>query len=220
MSELKKSYTIPSTQARLSPSVDFVGYIYAQFLPISGIDAVNRIATNILTNAMGQGLSNTGVLIGGVTNMSESFSRDIYARRVLGNYEVIQNVPGKITCTLSMDKVIFYNDNNKLDNILDINYNGAIKQSAPLMIVKTMEDAGGNMKTIMFLDCWFKSETITYDLSSKLLTVSKLNMDCARIFAPIDMREEGKSFITNTINNVTGVNVNNIGASFNLNLPI
>lgn len=209
MTELKKNLTIPFTQGRLTQSVDFSGYVFAQFSPLNGIDALISGFSNAITQP--------GTLLAGITNMTETFTKDIHNRYVAGNYESIQSVPGSIAVNLTLDKVIFYKDNSVLESVFDMNYNGFIKQNAPLMIMKNMEDPQGNIKNVLFIDCWCKNETISYSLDGKTLIASKIQMECARVFAPADMR----STLLNVGSNVIQAGITNVtGKIFNLNLPI
>lgn len=218
MSEIKKSYTIPSTQARLSPSVDFVGYIYPQFLSIGSLGTLTGI--DVLISSLGSSVKQSGFLLAGITNMQETFARDVYSRRALGNYEVIQNVPGKVSVSLTLDKVIFYNDSNLLDSLLQVNYNGSIKQTMPLMIIKNMQSPNDEMKTIIFLDCWFKNEQITYDLSGKILTTSRFSVECARVFTPLDILDSGLNALISAVPEIQQISNAFSQASFSLDLPI
>lgn len=233
MSNIKKNLTISSTNARLSTSVDFSGYIYPQFvttslgLPLAGLGTIIPggsipIVQRAGALAVGQQQqllykflsSQSSTLLAGIQNVNVKYTREIYKRKQLGNYEYIQTIPGTIAASLILDKVVFYNNENILDTILDFNYDGSIKQTAPLMIVQNLEDPKGNMKSIMFLDCWIKNSTIVYNLSDKLLTVNNLAVECARTFAPIDYQPDTTTSIVNGVTATTSTL-----SSYNINIP-
>jgi len=222
--DIKTKLTIPYTQARLTPSVDFAGFIYPQFLTMGTLGKIVTTSALLasLQSTVSKTLGQTGVLIGGITSFDKNFSKEIHQRRSLGDYETIQNVPGKISVSLTLNKVVFYKDSNLLDSVLDFNYNGAIKQSAPLMILEMLETPKGDINIIMYLDCWFKSEGVKYSLQDKTLVVSNLAVECARTFSMIDVRDEALNLGINAIPGISDVtnSISSAGANFPLNLPI
>jgi hypothetical protein len=223
--DIKTKLTIPYTQARLTPSVDFAGFIYPQVLAMGTLGKIVTTSALLasLQSTVSKTLGQTGVLIGGITAFDKNFSKEIYQRKSLGDYETIQNVPGKVSVSLTLNKVVFYKDSNLLDSVLDFNYNGAIKQSAPLMILEMLETPkSGDINIIMYLDCWFKSESVKYSLQDKTLVVSNLNVECARTFGAIDAKDETLNLGINAIPGISGItnSISNAGANFPLNLQI
>jgi hypothetical protein len=209
---LKRNFSIPSTVGRLVQSAEFSGYIYPQFITAmigfnalpSGTDslgasALNQLNQNVSSQAVGNILlsSQNMSAIAGIKSFTKNYNREVFKRKQLGNYEYLQSIPGTIGVTLSIEKVIFYNNANNvsnnnisslidLDNILDINYDGAIKQTAPIMLVENLRDPKGNLKTIMYMDCWVKSSKISYNLSGDTLVVNSMAIECTKVFLPSD----------------------------------
>lgn len=198
---LKKNYSIPQTQGRVTQSIDFSGYIYPQIFT-SSVGDIGRLSSDIFSTILNSTLKNTGALIGGVTSFSKNISRTIGEKRILGNYETVQKIPGKIDISLSMDKVVFYKNSGLFDTVLSINDSGAIKQTAPMLIVEVLEppktdntdNTETDFKTIMYLDCWFKKEDLSYNLKNDLLVVSKFSIDVARMFSPSDVYYKAGNF--------------------------
>jgi len=213
---VKKTHSIPHTQGRVSQSIDFGGYIYPQIFS-SLVSTVGRAYTDFYSTVLSQALGNSGTLIGGVKSVSKTYSRDISEKRILGNYETVQKIPGKIDIALTLDKVQFYKDNNLFDSVLSINYGGAIKQTAPMMIVELMEAPDGEIKSIIHLDCWIKSDNVAYDMDGNLLLISKLNIDVARTFAPIDIIQTGVNLGAEALSSL-GVELPNAGNTFDLDI--
>lgn len=213
---IKKNHSIPHTQGRLSQSVDFSGYIYPQPFT-SVVNTVGRAYSDFYTNILSQALSGSGTLIGGVRNITRNFTREISEKRVLGNYETVQKIPGKINIELNLDKIQFYKDSNIFDNIIDINYGGGIKQIAPMMIVELLENPDGELKSIIYLDCWIKGDSVTYDLTNNILVVSKLSVDVARTFSPIDILHTSGNLGAKGLDSL-GVDFERIGNTFDLNI--
>ena len=191
----KTTYTIPKTQGRVSHSIDFAGYIYPQFLTsdntanfTANLGSLSTIATPLINTAVAGATSlllsgNQGLHIGGITSFNRSMQRSFNEQHILGNYEPTQIIPGKVQVqTLSMNKVVLYNDENWLDTVLQINSEGSIKQIAPLMIIENRKKPNGDYHSLIHLDCWFMSDTIKYDLDGDTLVIRQLSMKCARTF--------------------------------------
>jgi hypothetical protein len=209
----KKTFTIPSTKVRLSQSVDFSGYIYPQFIFIpkkNDNTAIQQLSQSLLSNLLAEQNIN---IFAGITRFDKNYSKDIFQRKQLGNYEYWQSVPGTIGITLNLDKVVFYkNEKNILDEILQINYDGSIKQTAPLMIMENLESPNGDIKTIIYLDCWVKSSKIGYSLSGEnTLTINGMSISVTKVFLPIDVATQ----LTDTILNKLGLGNNALNFSFN-----
>jgi hypothetical protein len=210
---VKKTHTIPFTKGRTSQSVDFSGYIYPQFMFIpkkNDNTAIQQLGQALLSDLLAKQNINT---FAGVTRFDKNYTKDVYQRKQLGNYEYWQSIPGTIGINLNLDKVVFYkNEKNILDEILQINYDGAIKQTAPLMIIENMGSPDGDIKTIIHLDCWVKSSKINYPLSGdNVLVVNGMNVSVTRTFMPIDVATQ----ITDTLLNKFGLSLNNLNYTFN-----
>lgn len=207
---LKKMSSIPETIGRLSPSIDFSGYIYPQFFTVDIINSLNAV-NNLGINASGINMaSNTlsaiastfgnsndllsvtlgaikGEPLGGVVGVNQTSSRVINRKENVGNNETTQLIPGRINVTLSMEKVVFYNDHNALDTILKVNEDGLLQQIAPLMIIKNERKPNGDYRSYMYIDCWFSGSSIKYDLEGDNLVVNKIDIQCARQKLPFDI---------------------------------
>lgn len=208
---LKRDYSIPATQAKLSSAVDFSGYIYPQFVTTSGFNIVTpetifpgasnssfikKNKQTILSSVLN---AQTGNVMAGIRKFSKTFKRDLFKRKQLGNFEYYQSVPGTIGISLGIDKVSFYESNNELDRILDIDYDGSIKQSAPLMLIENIQTPKGDIKTIMYLDCWITSSKIDYQLENNILVVNSLGVEVTKVFVPLDIKENFMETIYNKI---------------------
>lgn len=212
----KTTYTIPKTQGRVSHSIDFAGYIYPQFLTsdnttniVANSGASSSVATPVLntyTNAFSSLIAtgNQGLHIGGITSFNRSMQRSFNEQHILGNYEATQIIPGKVQVqTLNMNKVVFYNDDNWLDTVLQVNDEGSIKQIAPLMIIENRKKPNGDYHSLIHLDCWFMSDAIKYDLEGGTLVVRQLSMKCARTFN--GLQDAAYAMVT-TVNNIQAAN--------------
>lgn len=221
---LKTTITIPQTQSRTSSSVDFSGFVYPQFISTNGFNALGTALSkssnksNAFVQQQKDAIRNqlfsnsTGSLIAGVKKFTKSYSRDIMKRNKLGNFESFQTIAGKIGLSITLDKVVFYKDNNQLDGLLYINYDGAIKQFAPLMLVETLQSPNGDVNTIIYLDCWFKSSKIDYGLENNVQVVNSLTIECAKSFTPFDANTQ---FI-NEIYNKFGITTNAIESNIEI----
>ena len=228
---LQTSFKIPKTMIRLSQSIDFVGYIYPQIFTTGQLNILpsdptkpgsagrgsQGITNNIFQALIGQVLGQQqGVLLGGIKKFDKTFSRENFKRQKLGYYEYFQVIPGKIGVTLNLDRVVLYQNNNALDKMLDINYDGLAHQAAPLLIIENLEDPDGNIKSIMYMDCWSKNSKITYDLENKIQVINGLTLDCPKVFLPIDTMPD----ITNEIVSgagLAGLATNMLVTTFNIN---
>jgi hypothetical protein len=231
MSNLKRNLTIPYTNARLAQSIDFAGYIYPQFFTTTGFNLLSTTSTGLppLPGTVGSQVSagikttkaamlnnflnpKTGSVLGGIRKFGKTYARDVNKRMKMGNYEAFQCIPGEIGISLTLDKVVFYDTLNQFDKLLDINYDGGIKQSAPIMIVENLESPSGDVKTIMFLDCWIKGSKIDYNLQENVMVVNSLTVECARAFVPSDVSGQDLSLLFQNI----GLIENALNFNFNV----
>jgi len=153
---------IPYTKAELVQSHSFKAFIYPQ---IPNSDAfLGTLFTSIQYDN----------LIAGITKVAKTITKTIESRRKMGKFEVYQNVPVQLSYDLSLDKVVFYKNNNELDKYIQVEKNGFIKQFFPFIIQETTITPENKIKdTTLWLDCWFNDEKITLDLSSDNCLVTK-----------------------------------------------
>jgi len=154
---------IPYTKAELAQSHSFKAFIYPQILNSNAF--LGTLFTSIKYDN----------LIAGITKVSKTITKTIESRRKMGRFEVYQNVPVQLSYSLSLDKVVFYKDNNnELNKYIQVEKNGFIKQFFPFIIQETAITPEGIVKdTTLWLDCWFNEEKVTLDLDSDNYLVTK-----------------------------------------------
>jgi hypothetical protein len=238
---VKKTYTVPSTNSRLAQSVDFSGYIYPQMVTtMMGFNTIGAVGTvagvanyinekatskNVLTNLL---LANQNMsAIAGIKSFTKTYNKEVFKRKQLGNYEYIQCLPGTIGISLSLEKVVSYKNTtnkfntlsqlNSIDDILDTNYDGLIKQTAPLMIVENLQSPDGTIKTIMYMDCWVKSSKISYNLNGDVAVINSIGVECASVFLPSDVASD---IITTATNQIGDLISNKLNWQFNTINPL
>ena len=185
---LKDKFEIPSTQIRLSQSVEFSGYIYPQIISTLGDIASLALQFTNLTP------------LAGIMKVTKKIKRPIIVRKFLGKfmYEGYQSVPQGIEVNLDLDRAVFYEDKNELDTILQLNSDGTIKQFMPFMIIETRRDPKGNQSNTVFVDCWINSESYTYTLDGDLKVVNTLSVTAARFTDKIDFAKIPSSLLPST----------------------
>lgn len=184
----ENKFKIPSTQIRLSQSVEFSGYIYPQIISTLGDIASLALQFTRLTP------------IAGITKVTKKIKRPVTVRKFLGKfmYDGYQSVPLGIEVNLDLDRAVFYQDKNELDTILQLNADGTIKQFMPFMIIETRRDPKGNQTNIVFVDCWINSESYTYQLDGDLKVVNTLSITAARLSDKIDFAKIPSSLLPST----------------------
>jgi hypothetical protein len=162
---LKKSVTIPKTKSEQATSHRFVAFLLPQYL--------DDITSNIPVNYTD--------MLGGITSVEKKFTSNVEGRTRLGDPEIFQNIKTDLRYEFTIKKVIFYKS-NFIEDLLEVNGNGFIKQFAPLMIQEVVKNPKGGIKELTtWIDCQVASDNYTVDYEQDLLVVKNLGIKGARM---------------------------------------
>jgi hypothetical protein len=137
------------------------------------------------------GKDNNIFYIGGTTKFSLTQTRENYRRYSLGknSFEPFQVIPGKITTTISIERIEFQNINDdKVRRFFIFDQRNLLFQQTPIMVIEYQTCRDASLKNLdkqairIYTNCWAKTNPMKYDLTTTdLLIVKNIELDVGKV---------------------------------------
>jgi len=124
--------------------------------------------------------------VGSARNFSRTQNREVYKRRSLGtnSHQPFQIVPLAVDTNLMLERVVLYK-NDVLKQAFGFWGESLMSQQMPFMIIESKGSPNGDLNQeamIMYLDCWFTSNPVEYDIEAQdQLVIQDRNLEVGRV---------------------------------------